>query len=706
MNNGELTLVQQISEASDYSIFTSSEIVEVLSNCSDAYYNSGNSPLSDEKFDSLERYLYLSDKTNPYFIGVGSSVRGEKVKLPYSMGSLDQVDIGNIERWVKDNKLENEDIVISDKMDGVSCLAIYDDNGDLQIAYSRGDGLNGQDITRHVAQIPSVPKKVSGKMVVRGEIEMSETDFKNSQKVIKSRTGDVYRNARNAMAGMMNAESNDKKAYPFMTFIAYQVLEADSSIIDVSKDTKEFINDGFETKGEIVYNSGGNIVYGKCRQFEFLLENGFIRANCFVFKGKELNDHMLSEHIKARKKELDFAIDGIVLDVDCAKKRAAMNPTRDTLNPKYSIKYKITDDTNLAIATVIGVEWNVSKHGYLKPRVNIEPVELVGVTVQYATGFNAKFISDNKIGPGAKITITRSGDVIPYIIGVTYPAKEPQLPEVPCHWNDSGVDLILDNHHNNEDVMIQQTISFFTAIDAPLLKEGNVRYLFETQHYESSTDAIFQMLHYDRSEWEDMVGENGIKIYDGLIKKCKELPLYDLMGASPFFGVGLGSRKFKKLVSSLRITNIDKISSLTKYEIISVDGFEEVTAEKVLAGIPSFIEFFKTLPKYVKVQYFKESENKSMEGQAVVFTGFRDPELHKMVERFGGEMKTSVSSKTTILVTAEPDSTSGKAKKARELGVKVIGVDELREMLGIEVQAIVKVGKSKKKDDVDDLLEF
>ena len=107
----------------------------------------------------------------------------------------------------------------------------------------------------------------------------------------------------------------------------------------------------------------------------------------------DLNDADLTKYLNKRRKGNDYAIDGLVIEVDDAKKRAKINPTRDSLNPEYARKFKVADASNLAVAKVIEVQWNISKDGYLKPRVKIEPTELVGVTVQHATGFNAKFIT-------------------------------------------------------------------------------------------------------------------------------------------------------------------------------------------------------------------------------------------------------------------------------------------------------------------------
>lgn len=368
-------------------------ILEVLKAADDLYYNDQQSFIEDNEYDALRRYAERLQPHHSYFTGVGSEVRGGKVKLPYQMGSLDQVEVGEIADWVKANALEKEEIIITDKLDGTSAMLIYDEKGKLQIAYSRGDGVQGADITRHLRHF--APEKALASMVVRGEVILPKKNFAALQKKVKSRSGTPYKNARNMVAGLMNAEKNDPIVYDYLHFVAYDIL--------------------------------GRPELDKQNMLLGLDSLGFKTPATKVTVGRRLTDDGLAEYLNRCREHTEYEIDGLVLDVESSKTRTRMNPTRDTLNPAYAVKYKVADASNQAVAEVVGVEWNVSKHGYLKPRVHIEPVELVGVTVQHATGFNAKFIYDNKIGPGAKIRITRSGDVIPTILECVKPMPKENM---------------------------------------------------------------------------------------------------------------------------------------------------------------------------------------------------------------------------------------------------------------------------------------
>jgi len=637
--NQRKTAIDMIANSDDYTI---ENIIDILA-LADVDYAVDNSFIEDNEYDALYLIASRLDPANVYFTGVGSEVRGGKIKLPFEMGSLNQVEIGDIESWVQKHDLNEEKMIITDKMDGTSALILYGDDGLPQIAYSRGNGTEGADISRHIFKIKNVPKQVSGKMVVRVEVELTETAFAElNTKISRHSSKSSYKNARNMIAGIMNRKENPDVVWDYVTVIAYQVVGSEEHKLD---------------------------------QLDQLEREGFDVTPYSIYDGYELTDDMLAKYLVGRREMQDYAIDGVVIDVNRRQKRAAMNPNRDTLNPEYSVKYKVADESNLAIATVRGVTWNVSKHGYFKPQVNIEPVDLVGVTVSNATGFNAKFINDNGIGAGAKVKITRSGDVIPFILEVVK-SVSPDLPNVDCEWNETGVDLVLVDKSTNDEVTINQNIDFFSKIEAPMLKEGNIRKLFN-DGFDTPAKIIRDL---SKDDAVLVLGENGNKVFDGLRARLTNIPAYKLMGA---FSTerGLGVRKCKKLQYSFGV-DVMVNNKMKEYEIVdSVPGFSSKSAEKVLEVAGAFVDFLKYIEGCYSFEVEKDTSGGSMEGHKVVFTGFRDADLQKAVEDAGGEMQSGVSGKTTMLVTKDPNSTSGKVQKARDKGVAIVGIDELKGMI-------------------------
>ena len=628
------------------------DIIELLILADDLYYNDDEPIMSDINYDNLRKYAQQLSPTNKYFLGVGSDVRGNKVKLPYQMGSLDQVYEGDIVKYISNNKLDNESLTLSDKLDGASGMIVFDTDG-LQIAYSRGDGIEGADITRHIKQMPSVPN-IKQSLVVRGECIIAVENFPYVNKLTQTRSGKPYKNPRNAVSGMMNAKDNPSKVYKYIDFVAYEIVGSTLSKYD---------------------------------QFTTLKQLGFKIPQFKNVPSNQINDQYLESHLIERKQSSKYELDGIVIDVDSAQKRQQMNPTRDTLNPAYTVKFKLTEAANTVTAEVIDVEINISKDGYLKPRVNIVPVDLLGVTIQWATGFNMKFILDNQIGPKSVLKITRAGDVIPRILSTVSPMvlnngeqysdwfnnKINNFGKV--RWTDTGVDLVLDNPNDNSTARFEQLIDFFDTLGVSHLGEGNLQKIFELGF--ETPDSVLLLTQEDIST---IIGSNiiGKKIFSSLKSKLTNIPLYTLMGAHPYFGRGVGVRKMKKLYEAFA-GDMSKCSDIKN--IIDVDGFDEKTATKIQKGYQPFIEFLNSVDKCLSIMEYQSPIIGTLTGKTIVFTGFRDSSLEKAVESAGGKMGSSVSSKTNFVVTTNVNGTSGKLAKARTLNVPIIGIDELKSMI-------------------------
>ncbi len=631
---------------------TLEELISLLEAADDAYFNTDSVILTDEQYDIYHRFAKQANPTHPYFLGIGSDVRGGKVLLPYQMGSLDQKYENDILDWIISNDIES-DLIISDKLDGASAMIIF--NKTFQIGYSRGDGIMGADISRHLKQMPSIPTKLKTKtpLTIRGENIISIENFPLLQKIIKTKGNKDYKNARNCVSGIMNSESIPKEAYKYIDFVAYEIVDSELSKLD---------------------------------QLELLTELGFKTVEYNIISDpKTIKGMNLTHLIKDRKLISKYELDGIVIDVDDANKRKQMNPTRDTLNPAYSVKFKITDDSNAVIANFVNLDINISKNGYFKPRIEIEPIDLMGVTITWATGFNMKFIKDNQIGPGCKLKIVRSGDVIPYIMEIVEPSNVEDYTEWfnsqligmgETQWTETGVDLVLLNADDNETVRFEQLNAFFDSLGCPHLGEGNLQKLFDMGL--EYPELIIELTQEDLSQ---AIGSKviGKKIFKGIRDTLNNIPIYKLMGAHPSFGRGVGVRKMKKLWEAFQgdMTKIDDIES-----IIAVEGFDKKTAMKVWSGYPTFCEFFDYIKQYVSIQEYIAPKEGNLTGKIIVFTGFRNSTLEKQIEAAGGKMGSSVSSKTHYVVTPNPNGSSGKLDKARNTpGVQIISVEDLQKML-------------------------
>lgn len=618
-------------------------ISKILITSRDLYYNNGESNLTDAEYDVLEHQLYKEDPANKFFTGIGAVIRGDKVKLPFKMGSLTQIWENDYTKWINEYGLQHEIIIISAKMDGVSALLVYDDNGDFQIAYSRGDGLEGQDISRHIVKIPNVPQAIetTKTTAIRSECIISKSNFEKFQEECKSRNYKVYKNPRNAVAGLLNSKEIPDWIYKYLEIIAYELIGEES----------------------------------KLKQFEILANNysfkitPYNQANGNVWTDKKFEDTILYNKNKGHL--ADYEQDGIVIDISNHDIRRKMNPSTNSLNPAYSKKYKIREDINIVQATVAAVLWTPSKNKLLKPRIQLEPFELNGVTITHTNGFNARYIIDNKINVGSHLMMIRSGDVIPYIISVVSESSEPSLPDFEdfgeYEFNETEIDFEL--LEENDVVKRKGLESFFSSLDIPNLKVGSVKKL-----YESGYDTIPKIINMDEVDLIHGLGKNGTKVYNGIHKRLDNVTQYDFIGSLPFFS-GLGKRMFEKIYD-----HYGHIFGLALEEIIEVNGFEYKTANKVIVNSNKYFELIDDIDREIK---FKDKviHGGVLDGTIWTFTGYRDKSAEQIIVEKGGTIGSGIKKETTYLVAKDPGKKSNKLNKASELGVNIIGPDEMFEIL-------------------------
>lgn len=632
-------------------------IVHILAEASDLFHNGGDddgeSFLTDAQYDELEKMLRSINPKNPFLSTVGSDVRGGKVDLPHPMGSLDQVYEGETIEWVRKNGWLDEYFVISDKQDGTSALNRHA-KGKLQISYSRGNGFQGADITRHMSRIKATPTGAKLNADVRLEVIMADSVFDKLRAEAEAEGGRTYKNPRNYVAGRMNASESPDSFYDNVKIIATSIVEP---------------------------------LMSKSDQFRVLEEAGYEVTPYIRVKGRELTDEFLISFLNDRRSKSPTAIDGIVIDLDNLAIVETLTRNSSSINPISSKKFKVGGADNVAVAKVVKVHWNPSKAGYLKPRVEIEPVDLVGVTITYATGFNAKFIRDNMIAPGAEIQITRSGDVIPFIQKVITPAAawaEPSEAEFgPLEWTDGNVDLVMLDTSNNKAVQLEVINSTFgvTGLDVPHLREGSIEKL-----YEAGLTTPTAIILADEATLKAAAGDSaGRKIYEGLRAKLGNVELGILAGSSNLLGRGIGRRKMTKLIEALGndVVLTDPIDANLTKRIAAVDGFGSTIAGTITQNLPAFRSFLSDIEgHYTLVKPKEKVVGGDLEGVVVVFTGVRDKELEAKITDRSGVIGSSINDKTTHLVAKDPTGGSSKLKKAADKGVKVISILEAKELWG------------------------
>ena len=602
---------------------------EIKSYADDIYYNTGeDSGLTDEQYDMLKDTLMLRD--SEYEPEIGAVVRDteNRVSVPYHMGSMDKIrpdrkeDKIKLRRWLK---TYNSSYLIQDKLDGVSCLIVVR-NGEYKLYKRPGKDGYGADITYLLPSLKSIPKNLSN-IAVQGELIMSKSKF-------TKKYTEVYKNPRNMVSGLTGSKKIGV-GLKDIDFVVYEKID-DSNLTPVEK-LKKLKQLGFQVVNHELVN--------------------------------ELTTDDLCEYLVKFKAHSPYEIDGIIIQSNTVCERNTEG------NPDYSFAFKMNVDSNVKETEVISVEWNVSKWGVLKPRVQVAPVQVGGVTIQYATGFYGKFIRDNGIGAGAIVKITRSNDVIPLIVEVVRKV-EPSMPTTPYKWNESGIEIYTDQE--DKEIAIKKIMSFFSGLNIKFIGEAVVRKL-----HEAGFDTVFKIIGAtveQLSNIDRLGNKSAERIFNNIRSGLGSASQADILGASGVFGYGINSKKVEKLLIaipellSLRRVDDDELLERVK----KAEGFSTKTATGIVQNLQKAIEFMAELKKVynkeVSVEERKQTESK-INNFKIVCTGFRDLETEIMMR--GGTVSSAVSKNTDMVVVKNlNDKPSVKVAKAIQLGIPIIQKDE------------------------------
>ena len=627
-----MEVIQILNESDDKQIWEiipylpEEDLEEIIKICRDSYYNNSVSLLSDKIFDILLEKLRVLNPESEALNYVGAPIKGKKVKLPYWMGSMDKIKTEEavINKWITKY---GGSYLVSDKLDGISCLLTQ--QNEIINLYTRGNGSEGQNVTHLLkyVNIRTDDLPTDRNIAIRGELIMSIENFEKYT--------DKMANARNMVAGIVNSkpESLNTAYAKDVDFIAYEIIEPR---------------------------------YTPSKQFEILEKWGLDVAANDIYEDVDLD--ILDQILRKRKKQTFYEIDGLIVTDDNKHTRNLSG------NPPYSFAYKGLTQT--AETKVIEIIWTPSKDGVLVPRIHFEKVRLSQVDIEYATGFHAKFINDNRIGQGAIITIIRSGDVIPYILGVNKPSKKNCLPtNYEYEWDKNEVNIILTDAESNPTVVIKRITKFLNNIGVENMSEGIV-----TKLVNGGYNTIFKIIKMSVDDYEELDGFQETlanKVYTNLHTKLKTVNILQLMNASNSFGRGFGERKLKKILNMYpKIVSEYTNATYTRWydKIMQIDGFDTITADKFFEKLPVFQDFYRKFSKLSPVQLYvsKIKKSGSFKNQVIAFTGFRNKDWQALIESEGGRVSSSVSKNTTLLVYNDGEESSSKYTKAVQLGVPTI----------------------------------
>lgn len=670
------------------------ELIELIRHHNYLYYQQASPEISDYSFDLLLKELESLEKAFPEFLDPNSPsqrVGGEitkvfkSVKHKYSMLSLDNtyseeelIDFDN-----RVNRLLGEpyEYVAELKIDGVSISLTYK-SGKLIQAVTRGDGVQGDDVTVNVRTIQSIPLTLNTgnyppEFEVRGEIYMPRAGFDRMNRVRAEEGEQLFANPRNAAAGTLKTQDSSIVAQRPLNAFFYNLM-----------------GDGIESESHF-------------DRLNLLKSWGF-RVSDIRTKAKNISQIVdFVEEINQSRSQLDFDIDGVVIKVNSIRQQEKLGFT--SKSPRWAIAYKFKAEE--AVTRLQSIVYQVGRTGAVTPVANLEPVLLAGTTVKRASLHNADVMMALDVRVGDFVHVEKGGEIIPKITSVDFSARHTEsLPEKFIEFcPECGTQLVRSEGeaawYCPNDVscppQIKGKLEHFIArkaMNIDSLGEGKIEVLFDQDLVKNPADLYsltFDMLlgiekvipgdegkAMRRVSFREKTVEN---ILQG-IENSKRVPFERVL-----FALGIrhvGETSAKKLAR--HFGNIEALMAARYEDLVSVDEIGDKIASSVLS-------YFSDADNVEMVNKLRESgvtmyaEQGVLPGEGVlqgkvlvvsgVFNKFSRDGIKQSIEQNGGKVSSSISSKTDYVLAGE-NMGPEKRRKAEDLGVKVISEDEYLEMIG------------------------
>ena len=641
------------------------ELVEILGQASRAYYQEDREIMSNLEYDALyDELVALEQKTGIVLstsptVSVGYEAVDELPKETHEspMLSLDKTK----DREVLRSFIGNHKTRLSWKMDGLTIVLTYR-NGVLEKAVTRGNGVVGEVVTNNARVFDNIPHKISfqGELILRGEAIITYSEFEKINRDI----ADVdarYKNPRNLCSGSVRQLNNKITAGRHVRFYAFSLVKADG--------------EGFQNSRQ--------------RQMEWLEEQGFETVEYRVVTGETLDEAM--EYFAGKVAENDFPSDGLVALYDDIAYGDSLGRTAKF--PRNAFAFKWADE--MAETTLEEIEWSPSRTGLINPVAIFTPVELEGSTVSRASVHNISIMRKLELGIGDRIRVYKANMIIPQIGENLTRSGVKDIPECcpACHGpaviemvNDveslycrnprcpakaiKGFTLFVSRDAMNIDGLSEATLEKF--IGHGLI--GRFGDIFELEKYR---DEIVQMEGFGEKSCQNLLNS---------IEKARKTELPRLIYALGIPNIGLSNAK---VICQKFGYDLKKLRSLTREELAEADGIGPV-----IAG--SFVDYFADEDRNRQLDHLlthlviqeapRETNEQIFAGLNFVITGnvehFANRNAVKAeIEKRGGKVTGSVTSKTNYLINNDVTSNSSKNKKAKELQIPIISENDFIRML-------------------------
>ena len=640
------------------------ELVEILNKAAKSYYVDAVEIMPNIEYDKLyDELLELEKETNVVLSNsptqnVGYEIAGELPKKAHEspMLSLDKTkSVEDLREWLGDNKA-----LLSWKMDGLTIVLTYRD-GELVEAVTRGNGTIGEVITNNAKNFQNIPLKIEfkGELILRGEAIIKYSDFKRINDAIEDATA-KYKNPRNLCSGSVR-QLNPAITKSRMVYCnIFNVVKADG--ID------------FENS--------------KAKQFEWAKNEGFDVVEYKFTDSKSIADDIAEFESKIESN--DIPSDGLVLLLDDIALGERLGSTSKF--PRNAIAFKWSDERQ--VTKLKYIEWSPSRTGLINPVAVFEPVELEGTTVSRASLHNVSIFEDLMLGVGDEISVYKANMIIPQVYENLTKSNTEKVPDT-CPACGSHASIKQDNESKvllctNPDCQIKHIKQYALmasrdALNIDGLSESTLEKFLSKGFIKNDSD-IFKIDRY-KDEIVNMEGF-GKRSYEKLMAALEEAKHTNVARFLYSLGInGIGSAN-AKMIAKYFDNDIDKIITAGKDDLLEIEGIGEVLANSIVDFFKDSknIENVKSLREVLIFEAEESAGSDSFAGKVFVITGSLEHftnrnELKELIEKNGGKVSGSVSSKTNFLINNDTASNSSKNKKAKELGVEIISEEDFLKLL-------------------------
>ena len=640
------------------------ELVEILNKAAKSYYVDAVEIMPNIEYDKLyDELVSLEKETNVVLSNsptqnVGYETASELPKKAHEspMLSLDKTkSVAELEDWLGDNKA-----LLSWKMDGLTIVLTYR-GGELVEAVTRGNGIIGEVITNNAKNFQNVPLRIEykGELILRGEAIIKYSDFKRINDSITDADA-RYKNPRNLCSGSVRqlnpAVTRERKVY----FNVFNVVRAD--------------NIDFENS--------------KAKQFEWAKNEGFDVVEYKFTQRASLADDIAK--FESKIAENDIPSDGLVLLLDDIALGERLGSTAKF--PRNAMAFKWSDERQTTKLKYI--EWSPSRTGLINPVAVFEPVELEGTTVSRASLHNVSIFEELMLGVGDEISVYKANMIIPQVYENLTKSNTEKIPKI-CPACGRDTTIKKDNESKvllctNPDCQIKHIKQYALmasrdALNIDGLSESILEKFLSKGFIKSDSD-LFRLDKF-KDEIINMEGF-GKRSYEKLITALDEAKNTTVSRFLYSLGIaGIGSAN-AKMIAKYFDNDIDRIISASKDDLRKIEGIGEVLAGSIEDFFKSEknIENVESLRKILKFETEENGGGDKFAGKVFVITGSlthfsNRNEMKELIEKNGGKVSGSVSSKTNFLINNDTDSNSSKNKKAKELGVEIISEEDFLKLL-------------------------